>query len=44
VRVEIDREGNIAIVAAGQDDDPGEAPATASVLSERIAAMKGTAK
>jgi hypothetical protein len=44
VRVEIDREGKIAIVAGEHDDGAGASPATASVLSERIAAMKETAK
>jgi hypothetical protein len=43
-RLEIDRDGKIAIVAGGHDDGAEEAPTTASVLSERIAAIRGTAK
>jgi hypothetical protein len=43
VRIEIDREGKITIVAGGRDDTADEV-LDASVLSERIAAMRGTAK
>ena len=44
VRVEIDREGKIAIVAGEHEDGAAQEPTTASVLSERIAAMRGAAK
>jgi hypothetical protein len=44
VRVEIDQDGNIAIIAWGHDDGPDQESTTAAVLSERIAAMRGIAK